>query len=775
MKIGSRIAGPRPLALVLLGLVLPPRALTAQGAEGTYLDPVAASLHASASANWATIDESVLRYTALIRQRIAAGLRTPLKDRTLYRNESAVRAFWDKDYDALVQVLGARAQYPGRSIAEREGALDWLDDLAFDQPFEPGGDRLFFGFTDPDDDTSFEPDDEDFWIAHPLAPGADSLYRFESGDTLTIRLPDGRALRTVKLDVLPRAADVHRITGSLWIEPESGALVRAVYRLSQQFDAIRDIPDLQEEEQRGEFKYVPGIFKPWTFDMTMVAVDYGFWNFEVWLPRSMRIEGEAAAGILKFPVSMDISYRIESVTTAGDLRAVAERETPPPDSSRVRHFETRAEAMAFMASLMTDDDGIRYVPLSDVTRTSGGRTSRFLVPEDRSVLTTSRHLPPPIWEDAPGFASEDEIGEYVATLADLPAPPVQGIPWAANWGWHRPDLLRYNRVEGPALGGRFEARTDAGFLGPMDIRATGFLGFADLEPKARLDLEWASVRRRLILGGYREIRPMDTEARHLGMGNSLNALLFGRDDGEYFMATGADFTWRPPEAARESYRVRLYAERHHRMSNKVDFALFHAFDGDWSFRPNVEADGVEEAGGEIRISPWWGTDPLLPQFGLELYAHGGAWRFPRGTGEGSEDTFIRTSGMLRVAVPLASGRWRVGLEAGGGTTWGRAPVQRGWFLGGPHTLRGYPASTLYGSSFTRGRLEAARVFPVGTVSVFGDVGWAGEREDLTPDALLYGVGVGGSILDGLIRMDVSYGLDDPFGQFRVDLYLDAIL
>jgi hypothetical protein len=41
--------------------------------------------------------------------------------------------------------------------------------------------------------------------------------------------------------------------------------------------------------------------------------------------------------------------------------------------------------------------------------------------------------------------------------------------------------------------------------------------------------------------------------------------------------------------------------------------------------------------------------------------------------------------------------------------------------------------------------------------------------------LLYGVGVGGSILDGLIRMDVSYGLDDPFGQFRVDLYLDAIL
>ena len=210
-------------------------------APDTFVDPGARTLFEAAQTNWRTVDEFVVRYTALIKQRISVAIRTPLKDRILYRNETAVRAFWDQDYDAVVQVLGTHSQYPGRSIAVREGDMDWLDDLPFDEPFDPGGDRLFFGAPGGDDD-----DDEGigFWIAHPLAPGADTVYRYESGDTLTLSLPDGRRLQSVQLDVLPRVADSHRITGTLWIEPQSGALVRAVYRLSRQFDAIRDIEEL---------------------------------------------------------------------------------------------------------------------------------------------------------------------------------------------------------------------------------------------------------------------------------------------------------------------------------------------------------------------------------------------------------------------------------------------------------------------------------------------------------------------------------------------------
>ncbi|HSG48225.1 MAG TPA: hypothetical protein VLA43_10465, partial [Longimicrobiales bacterium] len=95
--------------------------------------------------------------------------------------------------------------------------------------------------------------------------------------------------------------------------------------------------------------------------------------------------------------------------------------------------------------------------------------------------------------------------------------------------------------------------------------------------------------------------------------------------------------------------------------------------------------------------------------------------------------------------------------------------------GGASTLRGYPASTLFGPTFVRGRMEAARVYDVGTVSVFGDMGWAGLRDAFDADDFLYGAGVGGSILDGLIRLDLSHGLTGSARQFRVDLYLDAIL
>ncbi len=752
-------------ALVPALLVWPAAPVAAQApySPDTFADSLAGNLYESAVENWSTLDESIVRYTALIQQRIAAAIRTPLKDRTIYRNETAVRAFWDQDYDAVVQVLGTRSQYPGRDIAVREGDLDFLDDMPFDEPFEPGGDRLFFGLTNQDSD-DFQPSDEDFWISHPLAEGADSLYRFRSGDTLTLSLPDGRRLRAVQLDVLPRKADVHRITGSLWIEPESGALVRAVYRLSRQFDAIRDIPELQEEEAAGEFKYVPGLLKPWTFDLNMVAVDYGLWDFEVWLPRSMRLEGEVAAGILKFPVSMDISYRMESVTTSND---VAEEIEPPSGLTKV-HFETRAEAMAFIAELLSEGNGTAYERMGDAEVANRDRRSLLIVPEERSQVAESPHLPPPIWEDAAGFPSDEDLEDYVATLADLPAPTVDGIPWSFNWGWARPDLIRYNRVESLAVGGKFDFELG----GPYTLEASGFFGFADLQPKVRLDLQRSTVLRRLTLGAYYELQATDPLGRYLGFGNSMYALFFGRDDGEYFGATGVDFTWRPPTGSRESFVFRAYAERQSRVETNTNFALFRVFDGGWEFRPNVAADDADEIGAELRLSPWWGSDPHSAQVGLELYGHGARWD---PTGDGGPADYARASAVLRLAVPLAGARWRVGMEAGGGTTWGDAPMQRSWFMGGARTLRGYAASTMMGPAFTRGRLEVARVFDFGALSLFGDTGWAGQESELDAADLLYGVGVGGSLLDGLMRVDLSHGINGPNRQFRIDLYLDGIL
>lgn len=762
----------RLFALVLTSTCLgitPNRALAQARpyAPDAFLDPAAGSLFQAAQGHWQSIDSSVVRYTSVIKQRIAAGIRTPLKDRTLYRNESTVRAFWDRDHGSILQVIGNRAQYPGRERAQAEDDWSWMNDLAMDEPFEPGGDRLLFGLTNEDAQEISNPDSTDFWFAHPLAPGADSLYRFRSGDTLTLALPDGRQLQTVQLDVLPREADVHRISGTLWIEPESGALVRAVYQLSKELDVVKDIPEVKAEDEAGEFDMVPGILKPWIFTMDLVAIEYSLWDFRVWLPRAMRVEGEVKVGIMKMPIAFDTSYELESVTMEEDLEEV------PNPSLEERHFETRAEAMAFLASLVSDSRGSEYEHLDDVTRYSSGRQSRFIAPRDLSVLEDSPDLPPPIWSEAPGFASEDELEDMVRTLADLPAIPTQGIPWDANWGWARHDLIRFNRVEGLAIGGRFEAEFGS-FLGPVNFETSGFFGLGDLEPKGKLSFERRSVLRRIAISGYRDLRPTDPQGRYLGLGNSLYSLLFGRDDGEYYMATGADLVWRSPEADRESFRFRVYAERQDSVGVETNFSLTHAFDDGWDFRPNMMADRLDEVGGELTLSPWWGSDPLAPQFGLELYGQGATWRHPDSTSVKGD--YFRASGVLRVAIPLAADRWRVGLEAGGGLSWGDAPRQRNWFMGGAQTLRGYEGSVLSGPSYTRGRLEVARVLPEAvTISAFGDVAWAGLREEFDSGNLLYGAGFGASLLDGLIRLDLSHGLKGPEKRFRFDLYLDAIL
>ncbi len=739
-------------------------------APDAFLDPVARALYEAAFDGWNTLDESVVRYTARIDQRIAAAIRMPLRDRVVYHNETAVRAFWERDYDPVVQVLGSRSEYPGREIAMREGDLGWLEDLPFDEPFEPGSDHLFLGMGN--DPTGAEPTEGDYNLIHPLGPGADTVYRFQSGDTLAVSFSDGRRLRATQLDVLPREASARRISGVLWIQPETGALVRATYRLSREFDAIRDIPELQEEDEAGEFRFVPGILRPWTFNLNVVAVDYTLWDFKAWLPRSMRLEGEVAAGILKLPVSMDMAYRVESVVMQDDLDAAQEgeptgQETVAADDMREVHFATRAEAMDFIAALLAEDDRVPYELMSETPARE--RRSLLIVPEELSRVAESAHLPPPIWEAATGFTDVEALEAHVRDLADLPALPVQLIPWSFDWGWAHSDLVRYNRVEGPAVGGRL--RWDLSNRYAVNLK--GSFGFADLRPKARAELERSTVLRRLTLGAYHEMQ--DAQTHGLRFGTAFAALLWGRDDGEYFRATGVDLTWRPPEGSRESFQFRAYAERHGALANNTDFVLFRVFDDDWRFRPNLAADEAEEAGAELRLSPWWGHDPLKAQFGLELEVRSAVWR---SLGDEERREYAQASATARAVIPLRGNGWtgwRLGVEAAGGNTWGAAPVQRSWFLGSASTLRGYPASVASGPSFVRGRLEASRYYHGVAGSVFSDVGWAGAAADFDGADLLASIGIGGSVLDGLFRLDMSRGLRGPLKEFRIEFYLDGIL
>jgi hypothetical protein len=743
-----RVTAAAVAALVVLGLVAP-RSASSQDEAPSYLDPTAAALHAAAVAERERVDDEIVQYTAKVKQRIAASLRTPLKDRTLYRMESAHRVFWRRDGEMLVQVLALREQTPVGVVESSE------NQGLFDQPFDPMDDRLLFGFADGDEDDLGEPDGDDFWFEHPLYPEYRGAYRFASGDTLTLSLPDGRRVRAIELQVVPKRASVHRMTGSLWIEPETGALVRAVYRLSETFDAVRDIPDLRAEEEAGSFRYVPGLFKPWTAELSMIAVDYSLWDFDVWLPRSMRAEGIVAAGIVKAPISIDLSYEIEAVTTKAQLA-----QDEGDDGVEEIRFRTRSEAFAYLSSLVFD--GAVPYELDPARRMSEGRRIHYLRPEDPSFLVRSPELPPPIWEDAPGFASQDDLDGYFDVLAGLPAAPLARVPATFRWGTQRPDLLRYNRVEALSIGARGQVRPNTP-VGPLSITATARLGIADLHPNGNLEIAHETLDRRVSLQGYHELATIDERARHLDIGNSLLAATVGRDDGDYYRRSGATLRWTPPVASRRSYRVSAWAEHHEPVASETDFALFHAFSDSWAFRPNLAADRGWEYGGALEITPYWGTDPNLAQGGLDVTLQGGTGDFE----------YAKAALVGRVILPLPAAM-RIAFEAGAGTLWGSPSAQRLWYVGGPTTLRGYHPRALGGTSFGRARVELARGFSFGRVSLFSDLAWAGERDDVRLDDALHSVGAGLSILDGLIRLDGAWGLVSP-RDFRFDMYLDQIL
>jgi hypothetical protein len=347
-------------------------------------------------------------------------------------------------------------------------------------------------------------------------------------------------------------------------------------------------------------------------------------------------------------------------------------------------------------------------------------------------------------------------------LVRRPAQESARMPLTVRWGMQRPDLMRFNRVEGLSVGirGQIRPRTR---LGPLSLTATGRLGYGDLEPNARLDIVSETIERRLTFSVFRELAAVDEDARHLGLGNSLLAAIAGRDDGDYYRRSGVSLEWTPPQSERRDLRVRGFAEYQRGAASAIDHALFKLGNDAFRFREGLVADKGWLYGGQIELTPWWGSDPNLVQGGLEFRA------------EAATGDFEYARGMLvaRLAVPLPADI-HLGIEAGAGTSRGGVTMQRLWHVGGPSSLRGYDPRRLTGTSFGRARGELARAFSFGALSLFSDVGWAGEYESYRFEDALYSAGAGLAIVDGLIRLDAAWGLRKP-RTFRLDLYLDAIL
>ena len=746
------------LSLVHLTLLLqvgsPPAPVVQSDA---YPDSATAALVGRLRAARDRNERLVTSYNVTAKQRIGVGIRALSRDRMLYRNELAVRIAWQRDAPSRVEVLGAREAVP---VAQKGDQMpEDLDEQVRDLVLNPADDhlRLIAG----DDDEGF---------IYPLREGSESDYRFEAGDTTVITLPAGRQIRLLALRVIPRRAEWRLINGTFWFDADTHGLVRAAFRPARPFEFRRDVSEDDKED-------VPAFVNP-VGEVKYITMEYGLYEARWWLPRYIAMEASGSMGEW-----LNVPFVIERVYEDYEV----EGGTPPVEGSTFVPAGTirrrdRPDTLVDSATVARIADSVAAVVKACVEEGTGGlkeelpdrerrRQERIVsrrcsrrsspdsnlvvsVPDDTVAVMTSPDLGAPILAMG-DLITEDEIRGMADAIKQLPSAPWQphlDVPAGVGAVLSQ---TRYNRIEALSLG--IKGKLD---LGPMAVNGAARFGVADLVPNATLGLTRSAPSIRYGLTGYYRLTAANPDTRPFGPVNSFFALVAQRDDGEYYRALGAEVTAENNNAGWWSARAFFQRERPVEVGTQV--SLPHLFSSSNTFRPNIRADSADQFGGAVTFR---GSKPLSRTVlvGGETTLEGAGGDYDYGKMAGTLRLFVTPDGPIAGAV-----------TASAGTSTGSVPIQSRFYLGGASTLRGYTGGVLAGSAFWAGRVEVGNRFPAVRVSLFSDVGWAGDRADFSRGSPLISVGVGASVLDGLMRIDLAAGLKDPKGV-RLEFYFDGIM
>jgi hypothetical protein len=762
---------------VFLLIFLPAAVLAQQSAvDDAYLDARARELVRLARARRDVVDRTVTSYAALAEERLSVKLRSPLRDRLVYRRETASRIEWQRGGPINITAIGAREVVPIVSPAAAvPGDLDFLPALAFDPADPEGLIRI---------DTTV--------LRHPLSAGAEVHYRYATGAATSINLGQ-KLINLIELRVEPRRSDVRLMRGSVLLDEATHAVVQVVFRLARDYDieiwrtegqvvaADRSqLPSPQNDSARPrEFRRMPlpGFLKPMRAQLQYVTIEYSLLQLRWWLPRLIAAEGVAQVGAIKTPLHYERTYSYEAVT--GDSAVTADAQSTLPLDTATADRPCRVRAARGISVMVEGSDAwseryrqqqeARHQRMRAFTDSliAAGDTARarrrqeamqcgsqyHVTIRDSAALVTSPQLPASIY-------SQDEL--ISAAEVNRLARQIKGLPGARwllqaprfSWGLGGNGLLRYNKVEGLAVG----ARTEFDF-GRLRADASAHLGFADLEPKIDLSVLRNTVQSQLRLGLYRRLAVMDQAAGFGGLGASLHALLFGEDDRDYYRATGIELSRRPAEAGTQWYELGLFAEQQRARSRETNFSIAHTFNRQDVFAPNRAADPADQAGGWLTLRAFGGQDPRGFTWSAELGAYGSTGTFD----------FTRESARLQIGFPLPFGLAGA-LEGAAGTSTGSVPTQSLWYLGGSHSLRGFDIGVASGTAFWRTRAELGTAFPGARLVVFTDLGWAGQRNRIETRASLLSAGAGASFLNGIVRLDLARALrGQPGWKFHLSV------
>lgn len=797
-------------------------------------------------------DSALLAYDAKTFMRISVGMgfRKIGRDRLFLRTEQAARVRWSRASGLWVEPTGRRAAFP-------MGHADLDLTEATPIPYFPGRESLWM----PGSGVAQAEVDENEFL-HPLATGAEAYYRYATGDSVSIRLPDGRVVSLRELRITARKPDFRAFVGSFWFDVERGSLVRAAYRLATEVDIWqaasdeqkRDIAEWEERvrtdtgaaaknarEQLARVRddepprIVKAMFSPMRANLSAITVEYGLHGARFWLPKLNVAEGDAQAGFIRVPVKIEETFRYNSVNGSDPVPAMPSTALSGDDTTyamagnvsinipigalnRGRIDTSAAAAIAREDSLMRRyervADSLRAraetasakgdtAEARDLRRSAGwfasrvrqimrrregcvsdstyyaGSTSRYKgavrmairLPCDTTRLANSPDLPGSIYQPGEELFGAGERDELLKML---------GFSLQPGWGPRKPvphtglDMLRYNRIEALSLGGSLTSVLGLGYT----AQAVARIGTGDWVPNGELSLSRSNGRADVRLGVFHRLGVANDDwGAPLSFGASIPNLIRGRDEGFYYRTWGAEVAGSrdaPGPLGGATLLWRLFAERQRSAGRdpNTQVSLANALGGT-RFGPNIDATQLTALGAGGDLARTFGADPTGFRLDTRLRAEGAYTDRSDSVGTAAYGRFLFDGTLSR-----GLGRFSAALTGAAGMSAGDLPIQRAFYIGGLHTVRGQaarPDSTGYvGDAFWLGRAELGLGQMVAfRPALFYDVGWAGSRTNFTrPGRPLSGAGVGLSLLDGLVRIDFARGIW-PERRWRRGVYLEA--
>ena len=736
-----------------------------------FKDPAARALLKQAREARMRQDSALLAYDATAYQRISAGLgfRAFGRDRLLFRTENVSRVRWSRENGAWVDLKGARTVIPMVKHVDPD------DDMEPDEmspiPYYPGREALWIG----NGVAKAEVDPED--MIHPLAVGSEAYYRFAIGDSISFKLSDGKVIALRELRIEPRRPNWRLSVGSFWFDVSTGQLVRAAYRMSVEMDIWQVVDEEVAYDEDPDDKppaAVKAFLSPMRANLEGVTIDYGLYGGRFWLPRAQAAEGSAQVAFMRVPFKMEESFKYASVNGTDSLPKIPAapkslRDSLFGDSTHWRGISDEERKRRY--KIIDEADSVRHERQKEARKAQCDSSSSYTqyhsryngtvrvavrMPCDSTALARSKDLPGSIYEPGEELFGTAERDELMKSL---------GFSLQPDWAPQKPtfhyglDLTRYNRVEGFSTGLDVRQQLGKGY----SVRAVPRVSFADAQLNGELFGTRGNGRRQLDLGIYRRLEASNDYGDPLSFGSSLNALLFGLDEGFYYRTWGAELAG--SNVGGGGFTWRLFGEHQWNANVETQWSLANAMN-DVQFMPNIEAKEGTIGGAEARYTHTFGLDPE-------------GWRLLTDSrAEAAAGTFDYARGALDLTLSRGLGAgFEAAVTGSGGMSGGSLPPQREWFIGGAHTVRGQRPSLTepgqVGNSYWLGRGELGKQFTGVRPTVFYDLGWAGDRNDWShPGRPVSGAGVGASVMDGLFRVDLSRGIY-PRQRTLLDVYFEA--